>query len=250
MRSEVGLLAPAFFLKADPWLSGILDRPAWRVDCNSADREPLSKLNVLKPVFAYSKLGVGQIAEVSALADAGFRVVDVALTFDGVITGTPGDAGDTRFAAIQDREAVSGIAGSAFRYSRFHLDPLVPKHLADAIKSAWAANYFDGKRGDGMIVAERNGDVVGFLQLLWTAQNDLVIDLIGVDSRWQGKGIGKALIRHAATQGTGDGRLPTRMIVGTQAANTPSVRLYESLGFRLRAAQYVMHYHGMEASQK
>ena len=244
MRSEVGLLAPPFSLTADPWLSGILNRPAWRVDCDSEDTRQLSTLNLPTPVFAYSKLDVGRIADASALADVGFRVVDVALTFDGVIKGIAGDRGDTRFAEIQDREAVSRIAGNAFRYSRFHLDPLVPKHVADTIKSAWAVNYFEGKRGDGMVVAERDGAVVGFLQLLWTEPGCLVVDLIGLDSAWQGQGIGRDMLLHAALHGTGDGRVPAAMKVGTQAANTPSVRLYESLGFRLTSAQYVMHFHG------
>ncbi len=34
------------------------------------------------------------------------------------------------------------------------------------------------------------------------------------------------------------------LVVGTQAANTPSVRLYEGLGFRLTSAQLVLHHHG------
>ena len=36
-------------------------------------------------------------------------------------------------------------------------------------------------------------------------------------------------------------------VVGTQVANIPSVRLYETLGFRLTAARYVFHYHGTTA---
>ena len=39
-------------------------------------------------------------------------------------------------------------------------------------------------------------------------------------------------------------RRPRGLRVGTQAANTPSVRLYESLGFRLSQAQFVLHHHG------
>ena len=36
---------------------------------------------------------------------------------------------------------------------------------------------------------------------------------------------------------------PSVIAVGTQVANLPSVRLYEKLGFRLAAAQYVFHFH-------
>lgn len=247
MRNEVGKTAIDHTLRPDSWLSGILGYPAWRVD-RGATGEPLSKLQTAKPVFAYAKLSAEQIANVSKLTDAGFRVVDTALTFDGVIAGSSGDC--VRFAVPEDSKAVSRIAGSAFRFSRFHLDPLVPNGIADTIKSAWAANYFEGKRGDGMVVAERDGCAAGFLQLMWAAPDSLVIDLIGVDPAWQGQGIGRDMILYAARYGTGDGRVPAGMTVGTQAANVPSVRLYESLGFRLTLAQYVMHFHGLVMDKK
>lgn len=242
MRNELGKAAIDHTLKPDSWLSDIFGYPAWRID-HGATGEPLSALQAVSPVFAYAKLKVEHISEVSQLADAGFRVVDTALNFDGVISGSPGNS--VRFAVPEDSSAVPRIAGSVFRFSRFHLDPLVPNGIADTIKSAWAANYFEGKRGDGMVVAERNGCIAGFLQLMWSVQDCLVIDLIGVDSAWQGQGIGRDMILHAARYGTGDGRVPARMMVGTQAANAPSVRLYESLGFRLASAQYVMHFHGV-----
>ena len=82
------------------------------------------------------------------------------------------------------------------------LDPRFPKHLADGIKSSWAGNYFEGKRGDGMVVAERDGGVVGFLQLLWAETGCLVVDLIGLDSAWQGQGIGRDMILYAVLHGT------------------------------------------------
>lgn len=239
MRNEIGVID--YCLQPDPWLTGMMSRTAWRVE-RGVDGEPLSRLHVSEPVFAYAKVPAADIAAVWRLADAGFRVVDTAISFDGRITGAAVDG--IRFAAPEDRESVAHIAATAFRYSRFHLDPFVPRAVADAIKSTWAMNYFEGKRGDGMVVAERDGHVVGFLQLLWASPDRLVIDLIGVEPEYQGRSIGRSMILYAALRGTGDGRTPTAMTVGTQAANGPSIRLYESLGFRLNAAQYVMHSHG------
>jgi ribosomal protein S18 acetylase RimI-like enzyme len=228
-------------LQPDIWLSGLLDCPAWRVD-RAYCGEPLSRLETSSPNFAYAKLKVEDINTASQLANIGFRVVDTALTFGGFITGS--HTTDVRFAVQADRKFVSDIAALAFRFSRFHLDPLFPNGVADAIKSSWAANYFEGKRGDGMVVAERDNHVIGFLQLVWSNTDCLVIDLIGIAPAWQGQGIGRAMVQYAANYGTGSGRVPATMTVGTQAANTPSVRLYESLGFRLTSAQYVMHFHG------
>jgi ribosomal protein S18 acetylase RimI-like enzyme len=219
----------------------------WRVESEPCDGDTWAQLHTGDPVFAYAKIKAENIAKVSQLADAGFRVVDTALTFDRPVSGPQASPRGPliRFSRPQDREAVSRIAGRSFRFSRFHLDALFPKLLADSIKSSWAGNYFEGKRGDGMVVAERNSVVVGFLQLLWSEPGCLVVDLIGLDSAWQGQGIGRDMILYAALHGTGDGRVPSAMKVGTQAANTPSVRLYESLGFRLTSAHYVMHFHGV-----
>ena len=241
MRNESDTTAD-HSLKPDLWLSGVMGRQAWRVEHGTGGR-PFTELAAPGPGFAYAKVPVVEIGTVRQLTDAGFRVVDTALTFEGAIGGEA-DRGGVRFARADDRESVAGIAASAFRYSRFHLDPLIPRELADAIKATWAMNYFEGKRGDGMIVAEHDNRVVGFLQLLWSAPDYLVIDLVGVAPASQGRGIGRDMILYAARHGTGDGRVPSRISVGTQAANVPSVRLYESLGLRLCVAQYVLHHHG------
>jgi ribosomal protein S18 acetylase RimI-like enzyme len=168
--------------------------------------------------------------------------VDVAVTFEGPAPEESSGAG-VRFARLSDRDPVAAIARSSFRFSRFHLDPLMPPAVANAIKAEWAANFFTGRRGDGMVVAEVDGIVVGFLQLLWSGIGVLVIDLIGVAASHQRRGIARNMIYYAARHGTGDARKPNRVRVGTQVANTQSVRLYESLGLRLVGAQYVLHYH-------
>jgi ribosomal protein S18 acetylase RimI-like enzyme len=230
-------------LTPDVWLSRIFGCPAWRVGSEVAG-EPLTRLQEGRRHFAYAKLDTSDVVASNALTDIGFRVVDTALSYTGMPEG--GTATGLRFARPGDRDAVEGIARQAFRFSRFHLDPRVPDTLANTIKAAWAANYFDGQRGDGMVIAEHEGRVAGFLQLLW-AGDRLLIDLIGVTSKLQGRGLGRGMIRHAARHGTGDGRMPTGMLVGTQSANTPSVRLYESLGFRMISAQHVLHYHGSKA---
>ena len=230
-------------LTPDAWLSGLFGCPAWRAG-SEAGGQPLALLQDGSRHFAYAKLDAADITASSALTDIGFRLVDTALSFSGMPEG--GTVSGMRFADPADRDAVAGITGQSFRFSRFHLDPQVPDSLANAIKAAWAANYFSGQRGDGMVIAEHEGRVAGFLQLLW-AGNRLVIDLIGVAPQLQGRGLGRGMIRHAARHGTGDGRIPAGMLVGTQAANTPSVRLYESLGFRLASAQHVLHHHGSMA---
>jgi ribosomal protein S18 acetylase RimI-like enzyme len=232
-------------LSADAWLSGVLGRPAWAVSPEGAT--PLSELHKPGAQFATAKLDASDTEAAVALQVFGFRVVDTALTLE-LASPAPGKhPAGVRFARPEDRPAVEAIAGSAFRYSRFHLDPQIPKSLADRVKTVWAGNWFSGQRGDAMVVAEDGGKVAGFLQLIWAGEQWLVIDLIAVRPQSARQGLARGMIAFAQANGTGDARRPSGMVVGTQAANAPSVRLYESLGFRLQQARFVLHHHGVAA---
>jgi ribosomal protein S18 acetylase RimI-like enzyme len=145
-----------------------------------------------------------------------------------------------RLAKPEDKSKVKALAGSCFRYSRFHLDPAVGLELANKIKAEWAGNFFDGKRGQAMIVAQKGNDIVGFLQLLDDKKGTITIDLIGVDEKSRQQGVAEAMINFAQAQ------VPNAatIAVGTQIANVPSVRCYEKLGFKFAKAAYVFHYHG------
>lgn len=232
-----------FGLERDPWLSAVLARFAWRVTMEPSGT-PLAELRASGLQFATAKLSAADTSSVNALESFGFRVVDTALSFDADAVVSVDPDSRVRFARADDAHEVEAVAGAAFRFSRFHLDRAIPVDLAHRMKAEWAANWFRGTRGDGMIVAEDAGRVAGFLQLLWSRDGRLVIDLIGVAAGSRARGLARAMIGLAARQGTGDSRRPNGLRVGTQAANVPSVRLYESLGFRLSDSQYVLHFHG------
>jgi ribosomal protein S18 acetylase RimI-like enzyme len=173
-------------------------------------------------------------------------VVDVHLMFgfaSSPLYSPAGEAVKVREAIDSDRDKVLSIASSSFVYSRFHLDPQIPKLVADKIKRAWVDNYFSGKRGERLFVASIGPKVVGFLAVLKSSQSGQTIraiDLVAVDKNYWKKGCGEQLVRHFISEGM---RNKWRMSVGTQAANVPSIRLYEKCGFRLRESKYVLHAH-------
>lgn len=194
-------------------------------------------------LFVTAKIPIGEIAVVHALEELGFHVVDVALTFRCNRLENM-QSGAARFVKPEDRDRIVDIARNAFTYSRFHLDPMIPDVIADRIKAEWAGNYFAGQRGDAMVTVEADGRVAGFLQLLKGQEDDVVVDLIAVEPMYARRGLARAMIGFAANHGIGDGVRPASMVVGTQAANTPSVNLYEASGFRLSASVFVLHHHG------
>ena len=235
------------YLHVDGWLTDLLERKVYRL---SVERElieaPGSFLRELedalceRQVFSYAKVRTSDLCAVRFLESLGFNLVEANVTMKKRIQTPLAPVGEAqvRFAQEQDREGVRSLAGRNFIYSRFHLDPLIPRNLADGVKASWAENFFFKKRGDNMVVASKDSSLAGFLQLLYSGK-DLVIDLIAVEEKFRRMGIAGAMIRFAETALKGF----EAMAVGTQLANVPSIRLYEKLGFRLDSSSYVFHYH-------
>jgi GNAT superfamily N-acetyltransferase len=236
----------------DTWLSAIFRYPAYRVSPtlgNGRSTEPVNLAGLAQSpdAFFFAKIPTQDVSSVEGLGQFGFRVVDVNVTFDRPSSPSSNidqiDSIKVVDATPVHHPAILDIAASAFVYSRFHLDPHVPNPVANTIKRAWIENYCLGKRGDSLLVALVDGRPAGFAAALAShvhGKNMRVIDLIGVANEFQGRGIGKGLVASFIDRYAGhcDG-----LRVGTQAANIPSMRLYEQSGFRISETVYVMHAH-------
>jgi ribosomal protein S18 acetylase RimI-like enzyme len=220
-------------LRPDVWLSGVLGFPVYATDASG--EAPVDDGRSL----TYAKVDVADTESVARLTARGFSVVDVNLTF--VQRGPRPEAAAVLVepARPEHGEALADIAGRCFRFSRFHLDPLLPDELADRVKREWVRSYVAGTRGVELLAAVDDGEPVGFLAVLESG-DARIIDLVGVAPEAQGRGAGRALVNAFVERHEADGR---ELRVGTQAANVASVRLYESAGFSLASAAYVLHLH-------
>lgn len=244
MGSRAGHLTP------DTWLAERIGREAYRLTVDESllaadgagDRAELQTAQ-RKPVFIYAKAAPVFAAGIRFLRQAAFDLIDTNVVLEKPIGGlqTFDEGRQVRYAVPEDRGAVVEIARRSFCCSRFHLDPAVPGEVADRIKADWAGNYFDGKRGQQMVVGLVDGRPAGFLQLLHAPDSTLVIDLIAVDETCRRKGLAREMIAFAEA---GAANMQWDR-VGTQIANTASIRLYESLHFRFAEASYVFHFHRM-----
>jgi len=235
----------------DHWLSALFERKVYKLIIDddfigklhyreSDENKILRELKV-NPVFLYAKVDSDLVKSFQCLENSGFKLVDTNVVFEksSEKTHNLSVCNSIRFSVTGDMNQVKKLARNNFIYSRFHLDPKVPNELADFIKSAWAENYFKGKRGDKLIVAEFEGKVVGFLLLIETA-DIMSIDLIAVDRAYTRKGIATDMIDFAEMNSN-----CSLIKVGTQIANIPSCCFYEKLGFRIQSSQYVFHYHNI-----
>ena len=239
-------------IEPDTWLSEVLGYNAYRVV--ELDHDPLfSKEDFISSSctsssFYFAKVPVKETGAVNSLCNAGFRVVDVNITFErepsnDLDNGICSSPVTVRKMKESDRGMLLDIAGSCFVYSRFHLDPFIPMQMANTIKREWVANYIKGNRGNGILVAELNGRPVGFLADLHVNQKGKkvrVIDLIGIDKAYQNRGGGTQLISNFIRNAVGKFSV---LRVGTQIANIPSMHIYEKCGFRITEAAYVLHAH-------
>jgi len=224
-------------LVRDEWLGSQLGKPAWHLEPN-ADAKAW-KNHISAPAFVDTRVAASNLERCKELFSANFNLIDTTVTLERSVQDevTNGDF-HIRLAHDDDSDSVGDIATRNFTADRFHTDPDIPNDVADRIKSDWARNFFVGERGDWMIVGEVDGRVIGFLQLL-NRNTHLVIDLIAVDKIARRTGIAGAMITYTTTAS----RSRTPLRVGTQLTNTPSLRLYEALGFRIEAAHHVFHYH-------
>lgn len=235
----------AIAIVCDQWLSEIFGHDVCKVvvddELVKSGADELTTKIAGKPVFVYTKVPVECLCYVNFLEELGFRLVEANVVFEKQIAGAPDLASNCvlRFSEPGDEEQVTALAGRSFKYSRFHLDPLIPGEVANRVKTGWAANFFAGRRGQRMVIAEINDRIIGFAQLLFGKGGCLTIDLIAVDEGARRKGVGRDMISFAESGCEGFEKIRA----GTQVANIASIRLYEKCGFMVVGANYVFHYH-------
>lgn len=198
----------------------------------------------------FAKLGAGDIEALRRLSALGFYVVDTPVT---LTTNGTQLLPDVQGVTVEDARpemaaALLAIAGSAFRYSRFHLDPCVSVDLAHRIKREWVASYLNGNRGAALLAALVDGRPAGFLAVIDQnvgGRRTRIIDLVGVAPDCQGRGVGTALTSYFVKTFA---RQFDLLQVGTQAANVPSIRMYLKCGFVPSSTGYVAHMHVPQAA--
>jgi ribosomal protein S18 acetylase RimI-like enzyme len=245
----------------DLWLAAIIGHGVFKISLDEADvareedtaracEQITQHLRRQTRGSYYAKVDTARIEVVRQLGAIGFYVVDVNVTFgldkqDAVPRVSPKSGSRYRIgeAPAEQHEEILEIARSNFRYSRFHLDPLIPNGIADQIKHDWILNYLLKKRGEHLWVAAVDDRAVGFLAVIAgheAGRRYRAIDLIGVARDYQGQGIGQALVAFFIDSYREQSDF---LQVGTQIANLPSLHLYQKLGFSLVKSAYVMHLH-------
>lgn len=131
-----------------------------------------------------------------------------------------------------DLEVISRIAAESIFQSHLFLDLKLPVKRTRELHALWARNDATG-RCKQTLIARRRKKVVGFL----TIKEGGFIDLIAVDKKFQGQGIGKSLISKSIewlSQNCKSG------FIGTQNDN-PAYYLYQRFNFKPFSWEDIYH---------
>jgi GNAT superfamily N-acetyltransferase len=136
-----------------------------------------------------------------------------------------------RVARASDRDAIVGMAERLREGVASWRDPQEVRRAVIGWVRESLANLAD--RDTGAFVAERNGEVVGFVCVSershFTGEVDTYIGELVVAKKAEGGGIGRALVEAAEDWGRSRGR--KRVVVDTGAANAPARQFYAALGY-------------------
>ena len=174
---------------------------------------------------------------IDLLRRIGFRQIERLIRFERPIPAKETMPKRIRLATPEDQAACVAIAGTGFKWDRFHMDTHLSNRSADALKAAWVRNCFAG-RSDLLLVGQEERSVCGFLNCLLGDSGEAVIDLIAVSRQHRSRGWGSDLIRACLSRLDGTARV---LVAGTQADNVESVRMYEKLGFHIAQTSVTLH---------
>ena len=84
---------------------------------------------------------------------------------------------------------------------------------------------------EGFIIAEEEGQIIGFIFGIMVAKTEARILMLAVDPRQRGRGYGGVLYREMQRQCAIKGM--KMIVLEVRASNQPAIRFYEKMGFQL-----------------
>lgn len=135
-------------------------------------------------------------------------------------------------------EKLLNLVDGIFENSRFLNDHNIKVEKANGMYKKWIENSFN-KSNKYFITYKLKGEIVGFI--LFSNKNDkeLTIELIGVNDKLVGNGLGKKLMKRLDSYALDNGY--NVINVGTQIENINALNFYITFGYRISDIRYIYH---------
>jgi GNAT superfamily N-acetyltransferase len=196
--------------------------------------------------FLIARCAAYELRTVQAMEKEGFSLMDTLVYFSRRLANAniPPISDSITIRPVRQDEArqVSTLTAKVFRgyNGHYHADPRLDLDKCDAVYESWAYRSCVSREvAHEVLVAEREGEIVGFATLRKHSAEAGEVPLYGVDPSIQGHGIGRGLIigalRWCESQGI------AKMFISTQITNLSSQKVWVRLGFEPTQAHYTFH---------
>lgn len=166
-------------------------------------------------------------------------LADMNIQFMKILEDKPSYQDDKTYVVnnLSRNDQIVQIARESFQYSRFFNDPTLPEKQARNIYLHWTECAF-GQENKYFVISEREGQIAGYILFSMDSDN-IIIELIAVDDKYQGQGIGKILIHTLELFVIDEGI--KKIKVGTQVNNVSAAQFYSKLGFTYVSCASIYH---------
>lgn len=140
---------------------------------------------------------------------------------------------DSKDLTIKDFDNIIDVLSKT---SRFHNDNIIRKY-AKKIYREWIYNSLFNKYADKLIIVRLKKKVIAFASIK-IFKMDCIIDLIGIDTKYQNQGLGSYLLRSIVKKFN-----DYNIYVGTEAENINAVSFYLKNNFKIYRYKLIFHKH-------
>ncbi len=146
------------------------------------------------------------------------------------------------YTKVQTPESLLSLSVQSGNYSRFNLDPKIPKEKFESMFHIWMQRSIAHYLATVVFVAVDDSHIQKYVGVITASVEQGVgkIGLISVLSNYQSKGIG-SLLMHAVHQWMHVHGV-NKIVVVTQESNLAACQFYSHLGYRVAALQHFYHF--------
>ncbi len=193
--------------------------------------------------MVFGRLPLRDTRSVHAAEEIGARMMDILLTLHRNLSSEPMSEPDRKIdkATRRDLPYLRSIAADVFSIDQFHANEFLDSKKSSLLFSEWISNSLIERKHTVLVIREKEkpvGFIVVRLHSVVLGRVVGVIDLVGTHPKRMGQGIGSALVSGALNWFSS--RVKS-VYVGTQAANSSAIRLYEKFAFRNVFAEATFH---------
>jgi L-amino acid N-acyltransferase YncA len=183
----------------------------------------------------------GDTPTVHALERSGFLLMETQVRYEGPVVAMPAHQA-VRDAVSEDEDAIAEVAASAFsKYGgHYHADPRLSRAACTEAYVSWARRCMSGELAEHVVVAELDGEVVGFQAHSNPRPGAGRLLLVAVAPAAQGRGVYHGLASHAMRWSRERGL--SELIAVAHQGNLGSHRVFIKLG--LRPVEALCTFHG------